>query len=471
MQPPLIKKIKVMLSAQDVIVISDLHLAPERGMGLFQADAELSNFLDWVLDEARNSIVVLDGDIVDFLVIKPSESFSNVFDPQSVSARTTSIVDHHTEVFEALSRLARSPLHQLIIISGNHDPEIIFPAVQQSIETRLGGSGGRPLARWVVHGEAVAIHVGEANAIIEHGDMFDDWNRIDYDALRKGLSLANRGLWAHTKYNPPPGSHLVVDYGTELREEFPWVDLLKPEREAVIPILFSFLPPKRQYKLVGALRQWLWSFGRSVVTDLRVASNKAKTVRAAGDGDLRRKNFIEWLNAIEEEPKRGFSKEDRIARLIPKLRKASTEDHFFDIGTPDATHEDVAFLLRQGADLIVHGHTHSAKAYKVGKGLYLNTGTWGRLMRLPQSHASDSDWRTFLESLSGGDYGGFLRATFARIKCSLDGASTTAALMEWRGNAPASVSEWRFQPEPRVATGTLEYGHYLRVLSGYRSIR
>jgi hypothetical protein len=195
--------------------------------------------------------------------------------------------------------------------------------------------------------------------------------------------------------------------------------------------------------LYGALKTWLHSFGRSIATEARRAWNPAEIVRAANETDSSRQRFIEWLDNVTE-VRRGPIGQDRIEELIPRLRKVAVEDDFFDIAKPDAASEDVAFLHQQGTDLIVHGHTHSAKAYKLGSGLYLNSGTWGRLMRLPSSQATDKDWWQFLESLSAGRDDGVLRSTFVRVTHSQEEKTTTAALLEWQDGELGVMAQWRF---------------------------
>jgi metallophosphoesterase superfamily enzyme len=54
------------MSFREIIVISDVHLSVDRG-GWFQADIPLKNFFQWVIEEAKGSHLVLNGDIFDFL--------------------------------------------------------------------------------------------------------------------------------------------------------------------------------------------------------------------------------------------------------------------------------------------------------------------------------------------------------------------------------------------------------------------
>ena len=169
---------------REVIIASDLHLAAERKQGLFRADTELQQFFSWVLKEVPDSTIILAGDVFDYLIAEEkTNSAAAFFNLQEAPERTRFIIAHHEDVFEALAQLAQSPHHQLVILGGNHDPELACPAVQEVISARLSGSSSHPPIKWLVNGEAATLQVGAVRAVIEHGDMYDDWNRIDRDSL------------------------------------------------------------------------------------------------------------------------------------------------------------------------------------------------------------------------------------------------------------------------------------------------
>lgn len=140
--------------------------------------------------------------------------------------------------------------------------------------------------------------------------------------------------------------------------------------------------------------------------------------------------------------------------LIKKLRRIAKTNTFFNVEETDAaTYDNLAFLFRKGADLIVHGHTHSAKANLIGvrtkdgrkDGLYLNSGTWARLMVLPAHDAGDEIWSRFVDDLKRGDAASFERHTFVRVR--FDGRKTMASLFEWKDGGPVSLAAYRFAPE------------------------
>src|SRR5438270_2996762 len=122
----------VMWRVQDVIVISDLHLSSdEPGQGLFGADEALEQFLLWVVKRTHHCTVVLNGDVLDFLFAESQPGL----DADKLERETDAIIERHRAVFNALGKLACSPQHSLIILSGNHDPELLFPTVQMKIKS------------------------------------------------------------------------------------------------------------------------------------------------------------------------------------------------------------------------------------------------------------------------------------------------------------------------------------------------
>jgi hypothetical protein len=92
------------MSFREIIVISDVHLSVDRG-GWFQADIPLKNFFQWVIEEAKGSHLVLNGDIFDFLA-NNSEPGVN---PADAEQQVAAIAKSHPEVFGALSNIINYP--------------------------------------------------------------------------------------------------------------------------------------------------------------------------------------------------------------------------------------------------------------------------------------------------------------------------------------------------------------------------
>jgi UDP-2,3-diacylglucosamine pyrophosphatase LpxH len=459
-----------MWQINDVIVLSDIHLARRKGgaggkdQALFQADDALVQCLTWIHSEIKASLIVLNGDVFDFLAISPDRAVkTQVTDFSDLAERTTAIIDSHPEVFDALTRLASSSHHELVIVGGNHDPELIFPAVQRVVEKRLSNSLKAGPLRWCVQGEALSLQVGEAGVLIEHGDVLDAWNRIDRSGLRSAVSLCSRGLLSHHRYKPPPGSQLVVDYLISLKQEYPWVDLLKPEKSTVPYLLWYYLPKARLAEFKDALFYYIQAATNHVIVELSEALEPQQLFMASADklAAAESDSTLGYFQKLWNELNRHGTA-IRKKNLISRLREAASNDGFFDISKSEpGNYRALSFLVRNGADLLIHGHTHSAKAYKVAAnnagrqhdGLYLNSGTWARMLRLPTHDEPDAVWEQFVDDLKGGDHVGFAkgfeRLTFAQV--GLDGNQTRARLKEWTG-APIDLALHRFEPPHQTWT-------------------
>lgn len=434
---------------EQALVISDVHLAAESG--LFQADEQLAEFLRFVRTNFRRCHLFLNGDIFDFLV--------GADDPElnldAATRKAVSIIDAHKAVFNELSLLAKSKDHHLVFLSGNHDPELALPSVREAIEEKLRAD---PLSapKWLTNGEAALCEVGQARVLIEHGDQYDEWNWIDHELIRRVLCLASHNLSYKNVYVPPPGSRLVLKRFNLIRDRFPWLETLQPFGPTIIPLALEVILPElsedHRVELLKATKEFT-SYGlRSIITTTLLAIDPNAEVWSDANEDMRVLN--EWLAQYERQEDTWTADGDRASwlkrvierlRLVAvrwKLRATARKATFFDIGADDENREAVTRLMTYGIDLVVHGHTHAARAGKVGKGLYINTGTWGQLTCLPAHDAEESAWINFIKELRAGRSRTCAHLTFAQIHNS--GSETAAALFGWEDGASHPLSTWRF---------------------------
>lgn len=432
-----------MWNVEQLFILSDLHLAAEREVGLFRADAELADCLCWILTETQDSVIVLAGDVLDFLVLSAG-SVVTTFD--GLGDRAREIIECHSEVFEALARLAQSSRHRLVIMGGNHDPELIFPAVQEEIERRLDVTFINPKIRWLVHGEALRLRVGNAVVLIEHGNALDPWNRINHADLQRAFSLASRNFSDVSDYHPPSGSRLVLEVMNELRDSYPWIDCLKPETEAVLPLLLHFASQSQQRRIFNLADDYLSMKTFALNKKINNSRNPERLYKGEKEAEDSPKDraFKEWVGAVYEQQGLMSGDKKKDDKLIGKLKLISAQDTFFDIDKPDDTVLYLKPVFESGTDLVIHGHTHSAKAYPVEGGFYLNTGTWGQLLRLPKSYDSENAWQNFLGLLRTNDVESYRRPTFARIRHLQEKNMTRTALLQWQRQGPKTLVERQF---------------------------
>jgi hypothetical protein len=146
-------------------VVSDLHLdgrPSARG-----TDTAFPRFLETVVaaSTAERRTLVLLGDTFDLQgpVRQP---------PLAVVERLTYLADAHAEIFRALAGCVGSGT-ELRVVGGNHDIEVIRPAVAAQLTTLLGldpGHAGVRFSPWLVH-EAGVLYA-------EHGSQHHELNRM-----------------------------------------------------------------------------------------------------------------------------------------------------------------------------------------------------------------------------------------------------------------------------------------------------
>lgn len=445
-----------MWHVEELFVLSDLHLSAERNAGAFQSDVELAECLRWIRTQTHGSLLVLAGDVLDLLTPDGEGEEPDFNRPAKLA---NEIIECHPEVFDELSALARDPGHGLVIMGGDRDAELIFPAVREAVERRLGTSIIGPTLRWLVHGEALRLSVGDAAVLVEHGNNWDPWNRIKHATLQTSLSLASRNLSDVTDYQRPLGARLALELGRELRSDYKWIDCLRPETEVLLPLLLHFASPEQRDSLFELADEDLSM--KATARSRKNSHNPDKLYEGEREAEdsPRTRAFKGWVDEIlplrpkpeSSTPTNGHTPEtnghmpERLrAHLVERLRAVSAHGTSFELEKPDGSDEHLQPTFDGGTDLIIHGHTHAAKAYTVGRGLYLNTGTWCQLLRLPRSDQSAEAWQDFLRLLQTNDVKSFRRPTLAHAQHVPAKKLTTAELLEWQTSGPKVLSQRRF---------------------------
>ena len=267
-----------------LFVISDLHLGgrPDAvgeggekvpGFQINNSYAALTEFVDWVTAVAGASRpeeveLVVNGDIVDFLAddeIDEEDEYRKEKGPDKASGGARIWTAEEEEACARLRQAARRTRgggargvfdalaaflgagNRLTLLLGNHDIELSMPRVRAQLCKLLGG--GRGLLRFVYDGEAYT----PGRVLIEHGNRYDRWNMIDYSALRQERSMRSRGLAVDEEvrqeryFVPPAGTYLVIHFMNRIKARYRFIDLLKPETNAVLPLFVALEPKLRDY--------------------------------------------------------------------------------------------------------------------------------------------------------------------------------------------------------------------------------
>ncbi|MEZ4448142.1 MAG: metallophosphoesterase [Nannocystaceae bacterium] len=439
-----------MLRARRLFVISDLHLGgrpkspTSLGFQICNAYKDLTEFVEWVRlqpPDGSDRELVINGDMIDFLAEDDYEHGAVTSEwtrDDTTAVQKFDQVVRHTRgdsdygFFDALAALLRDG-HRVTIILGNHDVELSLPRVRARLEEILGDSG---LLRLIYDGEAYTF----GPVMIEHGNRYDAWNILNFDRLREERSVRSRRLpldeRADRYFRPPAGTLLVTRFMNPLKQRYRFIDLLKPETGAVLPLLLTLEPSldlglrallkaapiirgvaRAHFDADGGIRDpgelgGAGTSGEMTLDDvllevlgteshLFMSSDGTERAGELGSvGDLMKsiERFAERLRALGSEIshlasiKLAPNDDVRRRRLRAALAATAARDRSFDPTVEAKEYRDAALMACRhgGFEVVVFGHTHLPKQIElvddqgVRYGCYLNTGTWADVIRLDQ---------------------------------------------------------------------------------------
>lgn len=240
-----------------VYVISDLHLGgvyptpgdpTSRGFRICTHAPAIAEFVRGLIKNAPEGVtieLVVNGDMVDFLAEAghgDEEWVPFIPDPDRAIETLRAITGRDQEVFDAFGAFLEAG-HRMVTLLGNHDVELCFPGVRAALKEIIGVKGHHDF-EFILDGEAYLV----GDALIEHGNEYDDWNRVNYAQLRKLRSRYSRLVTEEDDeiFEPPAGSHMVSDVINPIKEHYGFIDLLKPQNGAALPMLVALEPGCRK---------------------------------------------------------------------------------------------------------------------------------------------------------------------------------------------------------------------------------
>jgi len=165
---------------EDVVLISDLHLGPGplHSVETFFHDTEFCRFLDSLIrraePEGRTWRLVILGDFLDFLRCELVTNEGGEPPTEAVAMTTLDrIITNHRDVFRGLARFLAAGF-PLDVVIGNHDAELIRPALQARLRTVLADEGAGAAADKVRFHPWIYYLPGVVYA--EHGNQHDGFN-------------------------------------------------------------------------------------------------------------------------------------------------------------------------------------------------------------------------------------------------------------------------------------------------------
>lgn len=443
-----------MNSRRQLFISSDWHLGgdldnvenggPRVGSSIFRSTRELTRFLDSIGVSAKNfngiTEVVVNGDMVDFLA--PDREFpytpiawqndAAVIRQQLDRIANRFVLSDGNGPFKSLRSLVQSGC-ELTILLGNHDVELSLPDVRRHFQILTAGAAGR--MRFVHDGEAYT----RGKLLIEHGNQYDPFNALDYNLLRQERSHLSRGLKVDDSkrgerfFAPPPGSSIVVDIVNATIGKAPFLNLLKPEIGAAVPLLLAFFPETRSFfetlfrhgwklfpQAIGNTKQLnpalmsgndespyqslndflQYSMGDGAEPFLSPPSRSGQLSGVTDKLD----SLMRFLEAqaskaidltcpwVVYDKLRTSMDKARLGLVRLALKNVRDSDNF-DLHTEAERYLAPSREMTEfgGFDVVVFGHTHFPKDVELPHGRYFNAGTWADVLRLPSGIGSEDE--------------------------------------------------------------------------------
>jgi len=275
-------------SRRGFLVISDLHLSEGRHplTGYlsrhedFLFGDELCAFLEHHADVEQWPDIawtlVINGDFMDFLQVvsfpveeAPSDQTANTLSvtsesddppggrgpkagPQESARKLHRIAQGHPEVFGALGKFVMA--HRLIIISGNHDAEFIFPEVREAFLGELARRSGSAIAELRERVKFRPWFHFESGLYIEHGHQ--------YDPLNSFRTILDPRLPRSARIDPEEQDHLELPIGSlfvryvfnAVESKSPFADNIKPASKFLLWFLLHQPAQALEFAFTGGRR-------------------------------------------------------------------------------------------------------------------------------------------------------------------------------------------------------------------------
>ena len=446
---------KPTLQFDQLYIVSDLHFGGEPGFQIFGSQAEMIWLIQHLtqLDSDQQIGLVINGDFIDFLAEAPSRHF----DPDGALKKLERIALHDptfSPIFSELKNFLNTANRKLIINLGNHDLELTLPWVRERLIEILTDNHEPARARlsMVFDGSGVLANVGNKSVLCVHGNEVDAWNPADFEKLRQ-ISRDYQFGRPVDNWIPNAGSKMVIDVMNPVKRNYPFVDLLKPEAEGVVPTLLACDPKQLSnldsvLGLASAAGSWLQtkiSKPRGMLGEERESAPVAGSAAANTTGltqALISRQFptngasaassnndaSNMLLAVEQQALEGVNplqlvqgqqseqlggvgafinwlKNKPASEVLREALDKLDKDRSFDPTASDDTFTSLDKEIQGNIDFLVAGHTHLERALKrqKGNGYYFNSGTWARLIKIePETRQSPEKFKALFDILKNG---------------------------------------------------------------------
>jgi len=318
------------------LVISDTHISSGNPPGEFNPyedfhyDSVLAEFLEHYSTgefEQEDVELILNGDFLDPLKVDVHGIFPERITCSIAASKITRCLEGHAETVQALRSFVAAPNKKITYIIGNHDLEVAYPPVQELLRTVIGAPRYQDRIHFRIFEPFYDLPGGVR---VCHGNQFEALNKVDLRRifLTKGYS--------EPILNLPWGSIFLLKVLLPIKAERPYINLVHPFSKYLAMAMFT-------------------DTSIALPAFLRASYYFMKT--RFWEARKRAVSFRHTLSILREE-----------AVVSPELEDAAVQ-----------MFEDDPSLTA-----VIMGHSHTAKVrrYKKRGAMYINTGTWTKLINL-----------------------------------------------------------------------------------------
>ena len=444
------------MSPKIIIIISDTHIGAggvQNGNKLedFTSDQAFFRWVHRLIAESERKgaemTFIINGDWLEFLqvpdvaafdpsMIYPEESYTDR--AEAAALRRLEVVHAgHPLVFQALADfISPGPRRRsLVILFGNHDPELAYPQVQERLLTLLGARGRkRDLVR--IGGRRYfedGVYVEHGNAYTERVNRFTDPNH-PFDPAQPEL------------IERPAGSYVVTDYFNRIERRRPWIDGVHPLSSLIFYAL-AFDPvfalqavaallrasPDLLVDVVAAAPEE--SASQSLLAELESADEQALAQRLTSDEAFATAFSEQVAAALAEKGAAPISVQTAGlatgagAATPPQDRAREIAEQYWRMLEEAAAR----VAAERNARVVAFGHIHEEIEKVLPSGaVYLNTGAW--IWKANFKKSPSAVWRDLIAHPE--KYMNQRSLAYARIDIDEDGGVTAARLL--RANEPTA---------------------------------
>lgn len=203
---------------QKIFILSDIEMGRGDSVDDFTDDDELKAFIEKISRENKDveTLIILNGDIFDFLKMSYKGKYTRYITEEMSLWKLNETIKAHPLVFTTLQKYLQNPKHAVHFIIGNHDADLIWPALQNRLKDHLKNKNN----------VFFDFSFSNKDIHVEHGDLIDPF--FTKNITNPIIKHKNQRI-----LNMPFGFNICVDHLIPLKLSFPKEERIYPNMEAL----------------------------------------------------------------------------------------------------------------------------------------------------------------------------------------------------------------------------------------------